>query len=82
LKLQGRLLATFLHGVGDTVTQVIVEKQQRDGLQSPCRGRNLLKDVDALTVVFDHALQAANLALDSAQALLKGLFVVAVARSH
>jgi hypothetical protein len=48
------------------VRQVVVEQPERDGLKRLGRRRHPGQDVDAVLVVLDHLLQAADLALDLA----------------
>ena len=62
--------------------QVVVEQLEGHGLEGLGGGGDLLEDVDAVPVLVDHALQAPDLAFDPAQALLDGVLVVDVARSH
>jgi ATP-dependent DNA helicase RecQ len=57
------------HGVGHAMVQVVVEEFDGDALQGACRRRDLGQDVDAVRVGLHHALQAADLALDPAEAL-------------
>jgi hypothetical protein len=49
------------------VPEVILEQAERDRLQRARRGGHLGQDVDAVLVLFDHLLQAADLTLDAAQ---------------
>ena len=56
-----------------------LEQLQGHGLQRPCGSRDLLEDIDAVSVLLDHALQAPDLTLDAPQSLSDGLLVVAVA---
>src|SRR5204862_2691403 len=65
-------------GVGDAMGQVIVEQFDGDRLQRLGGGRDLVEDLDAVLVLVDHALKAADLTLDPAEALLHGLLVVRI----
>ena len=56
-----------LHGVGDAVAEVVVEQLHGDALERPRRRGHLRQDVDAVRVVVDHPLEAADLALDAAE---------------
>jgi hypothetical protein len=49
------------------MADVVVEQSDRDLLQCIGRRRDLGQDVDAVIVVLDHALEAADLALDPAE---------------
>ena len=53
-------------GTGDAVLEVLVEKMQPDALQRLGGRGDLGEHVDAIGVVLDHALQAADLTLDAA----------------
>jgi len=53
-------------GAEDAVLRVIVEEPERDLVERGLHGRDLRQDVDAVAVVLDHALDAADLALDAA----------------
>lgn len=78
-------LAAGLRGVDHAAGQVLVEQLQRERLQSLRRRRDLGQDVDAVLVLFDHPLQAADLAFDAAKALEVRVLVPAVAchfRAH
>src|SRR5689334_9870787 len=50
--------------VHDAVGEVILEQPDCDGVQGALRGRDLGEDVDAVGVLVDHPLQAADLSLD------------------
>jgi hypothetical protein len=67
--LGGRDVAALDRRLGDAVRQVVFQQAQRHRLQRPRRRRHLGQDVDAVLVVLDHLLQAADLALDPAQPL-------------
>ena len=56
-------------GVDDAVRQVLVEQPERHRLQRLGHRGDLGEDVDAVLLLLDHPLQAADLALDAAQAL-------------
>ena len=75
-------VAALTHGVGHAVGEVVVEQLQGHRLEGLGRRGHLLQDVDAVPVLVHHALQAPDLALHPAQALLHGVLVVDVARSH
>src|SRR6266702_3808166 len=62
-------LAALGRRLGYAVPEVVFEKAERHRLQRPRRLRHLGQDVDAVLVVIDHLLQAADLALDAAQPL-------------
>jgi len=64
---------------GHAVLQVFVEQVHPDALQRLGDGGQLGEDVDAVGVVVDHPLQAANLSLDAPEAGEHLLFVVVVA---
>ena len=55
---------------------------ERHRLEGLGRRRDLLEDLDAVPVLVHHALEAPDLALHPAQALLDGVLVVDVAGSH
>src|SRR6202034_1775350 len=54
-------------GLGDAVTEMILQQAERHRLQRPRHRGHLGEDVDAVLVVLDHPLQAPHLALDPAQ---------------
>jgi hypothetical protein len=56
-------------GIRDAVPYVIVEDRHRDALECSGDGTELRQDVDAIAVVFDHALDPAHLPFDPVQAL-------------
>src|SRR5690606_13428888 len=65
----GGVVVTALDGrVGDAVAQVLLQQLQGEGLQGLGGGGHLGEYVDAVDVLVDHALQAADLSLDAAQA--------------
>src|SRR5215207_1600050 len=64
-------------GVAHAVAQVVVQQQHRDPAQGGVDRRDLGEDVDAVGVLVDQPLQAADLALNPAQA---GLQLVLVRR--
>ena len=64
-----RLGATGRGGLDHAVGEVLLEELQRERLQGPGRGGDLGEDVDAVLVLLDHPLQAADLPLDPAQPL-------------
>src|SRR5216684_3304511 len=61
--------------LGDAMAEMVLHQAQRHRLQRPGRRRHLGQDVDAVLVVLDHLLQAADLALDAAQPPEVGLLV-------
>src|SRR4051812_48332371 len=64
--------APCIHGVNDTVREVVVEQLDGDGLERLRDRGDLVEDLDAVLVLVDHALQSTDLAFDAAQALLDG----------
>jgi hypothetical protein len=48
---------------------MVIQERHGHALQRSGRGRNLCQNVDAVTVILDHLLQAPNLALDTATPL-------------
>ena len=58
---------TLFGGVADATLDVVLEDQQRDRVHRRPEGRRLLENVDAVFPAFDHPLDAADLAGDSAQ---------------
>ena len=56
-------------GVADAVADVLVEEADGDGLERLGDGADLGEDVDAVRVLLDHALDAADLALDAVEPL-------------
>src|SRR5690242_21406302 len=62
------------------MVEVPVEQLERDGLERLGHGRHLREHVDAVGVLFHHALQTPHLPLDAAQALEDRIALVAVAR--
>jgi hypothetical protein len=62
------------------VREVVAEKLHCHCLKRPSRRRNLIEDVDAVLVFFDHSLKTSNLTLDPLQTSLKGGFFVNVRR--
>ena len=62
----------------DAVGQVLVEQAEGHGLERLRRGGDLGEDVDAVRVLGHHPLDAADLALDAAQALEVGFLGVGV----
>ena len=63
----------------DAVADVLVENLEREGLERRVDRRDLREDVDAVAVLFDHALDAPHLALDPVQASDEGILVFRVA---
>jgi P-type Cu+ transporter len=55
--------------------EVVVEEAEGDALQGPGRGAHLGEHVDAVLIVLDHPLQAADLTLDAPQPLQVGVLV-------
>src|ERR1700735_1426049 len=66
-KLPGCHVAALGSGLGDAVTEMVLQQAERHRLQRPRHRGHLGEDVDAVLVVLDHPLQAAHLALDPAQ---------------
>lgn len=56
-------------GTDHTVVSVVVEQSQGDLVKRGVDCGQLGQDVDAVAIVLDHALDAADLSLDPAQAL-------------
>jgi hypothetical protein len=50
--------------------QMIIEKLQRDRLERTRRRSDLIQDLDAISILVHHALQAPNLTLDPPEPLL------------
>ena len=69
----------MLDGLGNAMPQMILKQAHGHGLQRPGDRRDLGQDVDAVRVVFDHPVQAANLSLNPAEALEVGIPVLRVA---
>ncbi len=59
-----------------------VEDQEREAVERGRDGADLREDVDAVAVVVDHLLDAADLALDAVEALRQRLLVRVVAVRH
>src|SRR5215210_6324126 len=61
-----------------------LEDLKREALEGGCRGGDLREDVDAVTLVVNHPLDSAHLALDPVQALDERLLVrhVSVRLAH
>ena len=57
--------------VGDAVAHVAVEDVDRHLLERRLDGGDLGEDVDAVGVLVDHPLEAPDLALDPAEAIVK-----------
>src|SRR5665647_1982013 len=69
------------HRILDAGTEVVVEERESERLERLGDCRDLGEDVDAVLVVVDHLLQAANLALDAAQPVeVRGLGLVSARR--
>src|SRR4051794_12527115 len=66
-------------GVHDTVRKVVLEQSHGDGVQRALGGGDLGEDVDAIRVLVDHPLKAADLPLYPAQPPEQGLLVTGVA---
>src|SRR5690606_16407206 len=72
------LVPTGTGRVDEAVREMLVEQLERERLQRS-RGRgHLREDVDAVLVVLDHALQAADLTLDAAEPLQVTVLVLHV----
>src|SRR5947207_1079769 len=63
------------HRLPHTVVHVVLQQFEGHRLQRPGGSRDLGEDVDAVAVFVDHPLQAPDLALDPAEALLDGVLV-------
>jgi hypothetical protein len=79
----GHELVALVGGVvgfraGDAMTGVVVEQAERDLVERGLHGGDLGEDVDAVTVVVDHALNAAYLAFDALETGLELIFRCAV----
>src|SRR5262245_40038970 len=74
-----RLRTAGVDGVGDAVSDVILQQAERHRLQRAGGRGDLGEDVDAVSVVLDHPLQPADLPLDPAQPGQVRLLVSAVA---
>src|SRR5450759_3565337 len=69
------------YGVLDAGTEVVVEEREGERLERFGDRGDLGEDVDAVLVVCDHLLQAADLALDAAQPVeVRGLGLVSARR--
>ena len=64
--------------VVDAVRHVVIEDFEGQTLEGRPNGGDLSEDVDALTVVVDHALDTAHLAFDAVESLLQRVLVVSV----
>src|SRR6266496_2262011 len=64
------------------MTHVVVEDLEGEAVECGRHGTDLCDDVDAVTVVLDHSLEAADLALDPVQTLDQHLLVLRIAVSH
>src|SRR5512133_1149409 len=67
--LVGAIDALRALGAHHAVARVVVEQAERDLVERGAHGADLGEDVDAVAIVLDHALDAADLAFDAAQAL-------------
>src|SRR5512133_4165172 len=67
--LVGAIDALLALGAHDAMACVVVEQAERDLVERGAHGADLGEDVDAVAIVLDHALDAADLAFDAAQAL-------------
>src|SRR5207244_5755368 len=75
-------LVTRSERTGDAVAHVAVEDLERERFERGVGRRDLREDVDAVAVVVDHPLDAADLALDAVQALDERLLVLRVSVAH
>jgi hypothetical protein len=55
------------NGVGSTVREVIAHERSGDGSERLLRRSNLRENIRAISIVFDHALNSANLTFNSAE---------------
>jgi hypothetical protein len=53
----------------NAIAYVVLEQTHRNAFERAVGGRDLGQDVDAVAVLFNHALQAPDLALDPSQPL-------------
>ena len=67
--LVGAIDALLALGAHDAMARVVVEQAERDLVERGLDRADLGEHVDAVAVVLDHALDAADLALDAPQAL-------------
>src|SRR3954453_9025464 len=65
---------------GNAVLEMLIEQFDADALQGLADGGDLCEHVDAIRAVLDHSAEAANLALDTAQARQQLLLVLGVSR--
>src|SRR5215813_15034362 len=72
------LIPALPHRFGDTRVEMVFEQPERDCLQRPGHRRDLGEHVDAVDVLLHHPLQPADLALDPAQTLEVGVFVLRI----
>ena len=79
-----RGLVGFVRRRDDAVVHVVFEQVDRDRIERGLDGGDLREDVDAVLALRDHALQAAHLAFDAAQAreMILGVAVVSVLVAH
>jgi len=70
--------SALLDGLGDAVPEMIFQQAECDRLQRPGHRGDLGEDLDAVDVLFHHALEAADLALDPPQALEVGVLVLGI----
>src|SRR2546425_2398323 len=71
--------ASLLDALAHAVPNVSVQQPDTDSPQGGIDGVQLRQDVDAILVLVDHPLQAANLSLDSTETVLQVLLVHRVA---
>ena len=57
---------------------MILQRQRADTLECLLNGLNLLQDIHAVDILFDHALDAANVAFDAFQSIDNGAFLLRV----
>src|SRR3712207_9583839 len=63
--LRALLLELLLGGADHAVPGMVVQEPERDLVQRGLDGRDLREDVDAVALLVDHPLDAADLALDA-----------------
>ncbi len=73
-----RVRPALLDGLGHAVAEMVLQQPDSDRLQRTGRCRYLGQHVDAVGVILDHPLQAADLALDTAQPLEVGILILGV----
>jgi hypothetical protein len=75
----GALVALLGLGAHHALARVVLDQVERDAVQRCPRRRDLREDLDTATIVADHSLDPAHLALDPAQALQQRVLLAGVA---